>query len=235
MPVSLRKSTLKLFVFLGYVCVPASALMCFLLTPKRPETVFFLAFFVFHSLERVWETFYTSKEKKAFELHGDWTLAIVTAMYILLCFFSIFEFFFYPRPCRWIVMLSGLALYVIAFRIRWWGMKSLGKQWAIHAVGAQKIKKVRLVKVGAYKYMRHPIYLGIVIELVSLPLIANAYFSLLFALLVNIPLQLIRLRVEEKNSCRRFGDKYTEYKREVSALFPLKYLSRILSPKNVAG
>jgi len=114
-------------------------------------------------------------------------------------------------------------------------MKALGKQWAIHAVGAQKIKKVRLVKIGPYKYVRHPIYLGIVIEVVSIPLIANAYFSLAFAILINVPLQLIRLRLEERNSFRKFGDIYLRYKQEVSALFPVKYVRRLLSGQNVTG
>lgn len=226
MSISLKKNLLKILIFFGYILVPLSAISCFIVTPKTGATVFFLAFYIFHSLERVWETFYTSKEKKAFELHGDWTLAVVTVMYIILCFFSIFEFFFFVKIRQPAMMLLGFALYLLAFRIRWWGMKSLGKQWAIHAVGVRKIRKVRLIKIGAYKYIRHPIYLGIIVELLSLPLIADAYFSLLFAMLVNIPLQLTRLRLEEENSLRRFGDRYIEYQKDVDALLPVKYLLR---------
>ena len=109
----------------------------------------------------------------------------------------------------------------------------MGKQWAVHAVGVRKIRKVRLIKIGAYKYIRHPIYLGVILEVLSLPIIANAFFSFIFALLVNIPLQFVRLIEEEKSSVRRFGERYNEYKKEVSALFPFKYLQKRWMAKNV--
>ena len=210
--------------------VPLSALILFLASNHSVEKILFLIFWLFHSFERVWETFYTSKERKAFDFHGDWTLGAVTMAYLFLCFLCIFEFFLVPRSFNYGVAILGMALYLGAFRLRWWGMKSLGKQWAIHAVGAQKIKKVRLIRVGAFKYMRHPIYLGIILELLSLPLIANAYFVLFIACFINIPLQLIRLLEEEKSSVRRLGESYREYKREVDMLIPFKYFNSKLNP-----
>jgi protein-S-isoprenylcysteine O-methyltransferase Ste14 len=140
----------------------------------------------------------------------------------------VFEFYVYVKSYDYRIAAVGLLLYGMAFGIRRWGMKALGKQWAIHAVGAQKIKKVRLVKIGPYKYIRHPIYLGILLEVTSLALVANATAGLLFALLVNVPLQIIRAYFEEKTSYHRFGERYLQYKNEVSMIFPLKWLHRHL-------
>jgi methyltransferase len=223
---SQKPTLLKTFILLGNVGVPAATILLFLVSPKRSEQIFFLVFMLFHAFERVWETFYTSRERKAFEFHGDWTLGAVTAAYLFLCFLVIFEFFLMPRSFQWGIAFIGLGLYGAAFRLRWWGMKSLGKQWAIHAVGARKIKKVRLIKLGAYKYMRHPIYLGIILEVLSLPLIANAYLALALACLVNIPLQIIRLWEEEKSSLRRLGEPYRTYQKEVDMLIPFRYFSQ---------
>ncbi len=222
-----KKITLiTLFILLGNVGVPATALLLFFLTPRTPASFIFLFFMLFHAFERVWETFFTTREKKVMEFHGDWTLGAVTMAYLFLCFLVIFEFFLVPRSFNYAVMGLGILLYILAFRLRWWGMKSLGKQWAIHAVGAQKIKKVRLIHIGAFQYMRHPIYLGIILEVLSIPLIGNAYFALLIAALINIPLQIIRLVEEEKSSLRRFGDDYRKYQREVNMLIPFKYLQK---------
>lgn len=235
-----RKVTLiKQFILTGFFVVPASAALLFLLSFRNLRQVFFLAFILVHSFERVWETFYTTRERRAHELHGDWTLAIVTIAYILLCLLSIFEFFLFRSFIDDRIVVAGLFLYGLGFLFRRWGMQSLGKQWAIHAVGARKIKKVRLIKIGAYKYVRHPIYLGVMLEVLSIPLVANALFSLAFACFVNVPLQFVRLIIEEKNSGRRFGEKYEQYKKEVSMLVPYKHfrkhLKELAPSKHVAS
>lgn len=231
----LRKkiSLIKLFILVGYVGVPLVTIVLFLYGEKSIRQFLFLVFMLFHSLERVSETFFTSKERKAFEFHGDWTLGVVTIAYLILCFLTITEFFLWPRSHKIEISICGVLLYLLAMRLRWWGMRSLGKQWAIHAVGARKIKKVRLIRIGAYKYIRHPIYLGVMLEVLSIPLIVNAYFSLIFSLLINVPLQFVRLRLEEKSSVRRFGEQYNKYKEEVDMLFPVKYLKMALTRKNV--
>jgi len=223
---SKKITPIKIFIILGNLGVPLSAVLLFFLTPRSLPSVFFLLFMLFHAFERVWETFFTTQERKVFEFHGDWTLGAVTMAYLFLCFLSIFEFFLVPRNYNFLAGFLGVLLYIAAFRLRWWGMKSLGKQWAIHAVGAQKIKKVRLIHLGAFRYTRHPIYLGIILEVISIPLIANAYFALLVACCINIPLQIIRLIEEEKSSVRRFGDDYRKYQREVDMLIPFKFFQK---------
>ena len=222
-----RKITLiKVFILLGYVGVPLTTLLLFFRSAHHWGHYVFFFFMLFHSFERVWETFYTSKEKKVDEMHGDWTLAVVTFAYLILCFLTVTECFLKVREFRLGVTFFGFVIYILAFRIRWWGMKSLGKQWAIHAVGAKKIRKVRLIRIGAFKYVRHPIYLSIMMEVVSIPLIANAFLSAGFAILINVPLQVIRLVLEEKFTIRRIGESYLKYKQEVGMIFPTQYLKK---------
>ena len=220
----MRVSWIRILAFLGAVGVPAFAVYSFSMSDKTPFLCFLLIFFVFHSVERVWETFYTSRERHAFELHGDWTLIATTIAYIFLCLLVIAESFLFCGRPDLAVSFSGFGLYLTSFSLRWWGMKTLGRQWAVHAVGVQKISQVNIVKSGPYKFIRHPIYLAIFFEVVSIPLIANAWWGMLFAILFYIPLQYKRLLEEERNNVRKMGGDYLEYVKETSAIFPFKYL-----------
>ena len=227
----MRKFTLiHFFILLGNFGVPGSAIVLAFLFPQQKWRWFFLTFILFHSFERIWETFFTSHERKVHEFHVDWPLAFVTASYICLCFVVIFEFFLFNKTPKIAVLLMGCIVYLSAFRLRWWGMKSLGSQWSIHAVGAIKLKRFKLLKIGAYKYMRHPVYLGIMLEEIGMPLMWNAFVALAFSVLICLPLVVIRAVMEERSSLRKFGSSFLAYKQEVDMFLPLKIVQRTLTP-----
>lgn len=228
-----RKFTpIKFLTLVGAFGIPATALTLFYFSEKTLSQILFTVFICSHCAERVWETFYTTRERKVDEFHGDWTLAAVSLAYTLLIFTILFEFFLAVRRLNVVVTSIGALVYLIAVRLRWWGIAALGKQWAIHAVGARKIRKVRVIRLGPYKYIRHPIYLAVMLELLSLPLIANGFFSLALAVVLNVPLQIIRLVAEERYSLRRFGESYEKYRREIGMLFPRRIIS--VSHRNVS-
>lgn len=228
-------SIISFFILAGNLAFPVVLTLLFLQSDRSFYRALFLLFMLIHAFERVWETFFTSKERHGYEIHGDWTLVVVTAAYLILCFSLSLEFFLSGITPKIEIVCIGLILYLGSFTLRWWGMRSLGKQWAIHAVGVQKIRKVRLLRIGAYKWIRHPIYLGVVLEVLSLPTIANTFFSLIFAVAVNIPLQYVRAVMEEKYSARRFGLQYEQYKSEVGMFLPFKYLLRRFNISKYVG
>ena len=94
----------------------------------------------------------------------------------------------------------GLILWIIS-------MKSLGTSFGV-LPGSKK-----LIKTGVYKYIRHPMYVGINMTLGGLIVASGSYFGLCFYLLMTIPLNIIRSRWEEKALLREFGDSYIEYKK----------------------
>ncbi len=217
-----KVSGLSLLALLGAIGVPFFSVIFFSFSEKTFSQWFFVVFICFHSVERVWETFFTAKERRPMELHGDWTLVATTVAYIVMCFLSSAECFFEDNT-RLLGMLVGVVFYVLAFSLRWWGMKTLGSQWAVHAVGAQKVSKVSIIKEGPYRYIRHPIYLAIFMEVLSIPLMANAFWGMLFSAFLYIPLQYKRLLEEEKNNVRKMGEAYLLFMRETSAIFPVKW------------
>jgi len=77
-------------------------------------------------------------------------------------------------------------------------MKSLGDQWSVHIIGTDKLAgKRRLVVAGPYRYIRHPVYLGIILEQICIPLIANLYYAAAVMALFTIPFQAMKAKMEE--------------------------------------
>ena len=68
--------------------------------------------------------------------------------------------------------------------------------------------------------MRHPAYAAITLEVLSIPLAVNAWWTLLFTAATYVPLLWVRLRQEERALVEKFGDAYRAYQREVGAVLP---------------
>lgn len=73
-------------------------------------------------------------------------------------------------------------------------------------------------KIGLYKVVRHPIYLGFAVAFWATPIMTTAH--LLFAV-GTLGYMLIGIFLEEKDLVSVFGAEYEEYKSEVSMLVPL--------------
>jgi protein-S-isoprenylcysteine O-methyltransferase Ste14 len=220
-----RSRLMKLFVLGGFLLFPIYVFFLLFLCQSDGIHVLLGCFVVAHALFRTWETFFTSKDRRRLEFHGDWTLALTTAIYTLLHFLFMTEFFFIKKELNPWVTFLGFAIYVLGVRMRIWGERALGKQWSIHAVGAKKIKQIRLLRIGPYKYIRHPIYTGIILDAISLPIILNTKYALVVCLVFFVPAMFFRALMEERFASRRFGaPKYSAYKLATNMFFPLKVI-----------
>ena len=108
-----------------------------------------------------------------------------------------------PRTFPWVVGVSlaalGFPLWVIARR-------QLGDAFAVDA------RADRLVTRGLYARVRHPIYLfGCIAYFGSLLALQN--WPLLGLWLLLTPIELVRIRREERVLEARFGDDYRRYRR----------------------
>ena len=70
----------------------------------------------------------------------------------------------------------------------------------------------RLVTRGVYRYIRHPIYAGIVLTLSGLFLACGSKICLVYVFTVVIPLNLFRAQAEEKALHQQLGDVYQQYR-----------------------
>ena len=130
---------------------------------------------------------------------------LVPSLYLLalaVAWFSPKHFGFGVRPLVYVglaVGLSGVVLWIVA-------MIYLGKSLAVLPGGD------RLVTQGVYRYLRHPVYLGIDMTLFGLFLMVGSTMGMVYFFVVVLPLNMIRSRFEEKALLRKFGDRYETYR-----------------------
>jgi protein-S-isoprenylcysteine O-methyltransferase Ste14 len=75
-----------------------------------------------------------------------------------------------------------------------------------------------LVTTGPYRFVRHPIYSGVLLALLGSGLAAGSLWFLILAL--TFPFYIYSAWEEERVMMRQFPDAYPEYKRRTSALIP---------------
>ena len=82
-----------------------------------------------------------------------------------------------------------------------------------------------------YRYVRHPLYLGLLVGLWSMPVMTAGH--LLFSLGLNLYI-LIGISFEERDLIQQFGERYRTYRQQVGMLIPRRKLSR-RNAGNAAG
>jgi protein-S-isoprenylcysteine O-methyltransferase Ste14 len=80
----------------------------------------------------------------------------------------------------------------------------------------------QLIQHGIYRLVRHPIYLGLLVVIVGLPLYGSSLYGLL-TMVVLIPILLNRIRLEEALLIEEFGDAYLSYRGRTRKLIPFVY------------
>ena len=85
-------------------------------------------------------------------------------------------------------------LFLLATALRWWVIRTLGAHWNVEVMASGPLG---VVTSGPFRWVRHPNYLGVFVELVSLPLIHTAWITALAAAVGNAWVLQHRLRIEE--------------------------------------
>lgn len=88
-----------------------------------------------------------------------------------------------------------LAVLVAAHALRWWCIRSLGRQWNTRVV---VVPGLPLVSRGPYRLLRHPNYVAVVAEGLALPLVHGAWVTAAVFTVCNAALLVVRIRVEER-------------------------------------
>jgi protein-S-isoprenylcysteine O-methyltransferase Ste14 len=130
---------------------------------------------------------------------------------------AVLEFCFVPRTYHLALGLAGMVLYGAAVVLRLTAIRALGRYWSLHIEIRQQHP---LIQTGPYRWVRHPAYAAFVLETTGVPLAANAWWALLVALVVYVPLLCWRIRREETALVAKLGDAYRQYQREVGMLLP---------------
>ncbi|MGH6665472.1 MAG: methyltransferase family protein [Pseudolabrys sp.] len=116
---------------------------------------------------------------------------------------------------EWVYWLSAIMVAAgLAFTC--WARAMLGANWSAAVVVKQDHE---LIRSGPYRYVRHPIYTGLLIALFGTALETGAWRGIIGFALIAIAVA-YKYRAEEAFMIQKFGDAYVRYRAEVPALFP---------------
>ena len=112
---------------------------------------------------------------------------------------------------------GGILLCTAGIALAIWARVILGGNWS----GIVTLKENHeLIKSGPYRFMRHPIYSGILLGMLGSVIALNPFLSgVVFMAIAVIGLRLKSL-LEERIMLRTFPDQYPDYMKHVSALIP---------------
>jgi protein-S-isoprenylcysteine O-methyltransferase Ste14 len=125
----------------------------------------------------------------------------------------------FPWPWRFIELLGGTILLILAVMFIVWGVTTLGLARAQgNEIGASH-RTSTLITTGAYAYCRHPQTLGFIFATPAVALLFD-FVPLLIVALIFTPLQLALLGYEEIELLHRFGENYAKYRETVPFIIP---------------
>ena len=99
------------------------------------------------------------------------------------------------RPFIPILAIPMAVLFLLANALRWWVIRTLRSHWNVQIVDSAKLG---VVSDGPYRWVRHPNYVAVFVELIALPLIYTAWISAVVAAVGNGWVLHSRLAVEDR-------------------------------------
>jgi methyltransferase len=91
------------------------------------------------------------------------------------------------RAAAWVTLAAATAL-------RAWALRTLGDAWSVRVT---ELEQRRVVTNGPYRFIRHPNYLAVILELAALPLAGGAWVTAVTASLLNALVLSRRIPLEE--------------------------------------
>jgi protein-S-isoprenylcysteine O-methyltransferase Ste14 len=109
------------------------------------------------------------------------------------------------------VHVAGWAGLAVAFLFASWAM--LSNTYASRTVRIQSDRGHQVVTAGPYRYVRHPMYVGVILSVMSIPLILRSWWAIIPAVLIVI-LFFIRTGLEDRTLKKKLTG-YKEYAERV--------------------
>jgi methyltransferase len=115
-------------------------------------------------------------------VHVAWLAAMPAEVWLL------------ARPFRWAVAGPALGVFLAGLLLRRWAIRTLGPRWTVKVMTLPE----PLVNAGPYRWLRHPNYLGVALEIAALPLVHGAFLTALGGSVANGLVLWRRIRVEDR-------------------------------------
>lgn len=149
--------------------------------------------------QRVWELARSQRNEKALRargarehaprqmpamrlLHAAWLLGMLLETWSL------------ERALSPWIAIPALAAFLAGQALRLAAMRALGDRWSVKVL---TVPGAPHVAGGVFAHLRHPNYVGVILEIAALPLVGGAVLTAVVASLANAVLLRFRIRAEE--------------------------------------
>jgi methyltransferase len=120
---------------------------------------------------------------------------VMVAFHTLFLFACVAEVFVLSRPFPGMWGWVALGGAVLAQGLRYWAIATLGERWNSRII---VVPGLAPVTGGPYRFLRHPNYVAVVLELLAVPLIHGAWLTAAVFTVGNAALLFVRIRAEEQ-------------------------------------
>ncbi len=105
------------------------------------------------------------------------------------------EVVFLHRPFYPIFAAFWFSIFLAANVVRWWVIRTLGEHWNVQVMNSTGMG---VVTSGPFRYVRHPNYAAVFVEMLALPLIHCAWITAIAGTLAHALVLSQRLATEER-------------------------------------
>ncbi len=166
-----------------------------------PGTLFFLLLVAAVAVERLLEMGLSLRNARRSFARGGieaesrgfyWLLVVAHAAFLAA---GPLEVLLFRRPFVPPVAIVATWIVLLAMALRYWAIFTLGERWNTRVI---VIAGLPAVATGPYRFVRHPNYVAVAIEVAALPLVHCAWVTALVATAGNALLLAARIRHEER-------------------------------------
>jgi methyltransferase len=151
-------------------------------------------------------------ERGAFEV-GQGAFRVMAALHVAFFVSCVAEVLFLSRPFPGALGFAALGVALLAQALRYSAVAALGQRWNVRIIVWPNSAPVTG---GPYRFVRHPNYVAVVLEIFFVPLVHGAFLTAAIFSICNAFVLAVRIRDEE----RALGEPYAEAFRDRPRLVP---------------
>jgi methyltransferase len=165
-----------------------------------PSVILFLALLLAVAVLRICELSISRRHQRYMTARGaskveDPIFRFMALFHTLVLIGAAAEVVFLHRPFLPALAIPMIFLFVLTNLVRWWVIRTLGQHWNVEVMDSSKLG---VITTGPFRFVRHPNYAAVFVEMIALPLIHTAWITALAGAVVHTVVLSIRLASEER-------------------------------------
>jgi methyltransferase len=160
----------------------------------------FLLLLLLVALQRIYELRISRRHQREMQAHGaskvdDPVFLSMVVVHTGILLGAALEVVFLHRPFYPLLAAICLAIFVATNVVRWWVIRTLGEHWNVQVMNSTGMG---VITTGPFRYVRHPNYAAVFIEMLVLPLMHCAWLTASIGSAAHVLVLSRRINTEER-------------------------------------